>query len=120
MGGKHASQTYAELNVLVGHQVCTRALALPALSCDAQTQTTADNYAPPRKLALKHSHHKMNRLIIVAALLVAACASPVVYKDPQTGHTAQCSSSNLGPLPAARHDIDDCSTMLEHLGWVRE
>lgn len=62
----------------------------------------------------------MSRLILIAVLMLAGCASPVVYRDPQTGHTAQCSSSNVGGLPAAKHDIDDCSTVLEHMGWVRD
>jgi hypothetical protein len=62
----------------------------------------------------------MPRFILIATLILAGCASPVVYRDPQTGHTAECSSSNIAPFPAAQHDVSDCSAMLEHMGWVRD
>ncbi|RKP55922.1 hypothetical protein [Pararobbsia silviterrae] len=62
-----------------------------------------------------------NLLMSLTALVaLAGCASPIVYRDPQTGHTAQCATSNVAGLPSAKQDIDQCSAMLEHMGWVRE
>ncbi len=62
----------------------------------------------------------MNRIILIAALLTAGCASPIVYKDPQTGHTAQCSGSRFSGLAIDKVDTSDCAAMLEHMGWIKE
>jgi hypothetical protein len=62
----------------------------------------------------------MSRLILIAALILAGCASPVVFQDPKTGHTAECTTSNPAPLPAAKRDVDECIAVFEHLGWIRQ
>jgi hypothetical protein len=62
----------------------------------------------------------MSRLILITALILAGCASPVVFTDPKTGHTAECTTANLAPLPAAKRDVNDCIAMFEHLGWTRQ
>jgi uncharacterized protein YceK len=62
----------------------------------------------------------MSRLLLIAALILAGCASPVVFQDPKTGHTAECKTANLAPLPAAKRDVDDCAAVFEHLGWIRQ
>jgi uncharacterized lipoprotein YmbA len=38
-------------------------------------------------------------LVIVSAVLLAACASPAVFKDPKTGQVAQCNASTPGIFP---------------------
>ncbi len=76
--------------------------------------------APGRTLTPFRHIHPMSRLILIAALILAGCASPIVFRDPQTGHTAECTTSNPAPLPSAKQDIDKCVAVFENLGWVRQ
>ena len=59
--------------------------------------------------------------VIVSAMLMAACASPAVFKDPKTGQVAQCNASTPGVFPIiAQHEIDTCSDAYARMGWVKQ
>jgi hypothetical protein len=60
-------------------------------------------------------------LVIISAILTAACASPAVFKDPKTGQVAQCNASTPGVFPIiAQHEIDTCSDASARMGWVKQ
>lgn len=60
-------------------------------------------------------------LVIISAILMAACASPAVFKDPKTGQVAQCNASTPGVFPIiAQHEIDTCSDAYARMGWVKQ
>lgn len=60
-------------------------------------------------------------IIIIVTLLLAGCASPAVFRDPQTGQVAQCNASTPGIFPIiAQHEIDDCSAAYTRMGWQKQ
>lgn len=64
----------------------------------------------------------MNKLLVaVAAITLAGCASPAVFKDPKTGQVAQCNASTPGVFPIiAQHEIDTCSDAYTRMGWIKQ
>ena len=59
--------------------------------------------------------------VIISAILMAACASPAVFKDLKTGQVAQCNASTPGVFPIiAQHEIDTCSDAYARMGWVKQ
>jgi hypothetical protein len=63
----------------------------------------------------------MKRLVLLIVFVLAACASPAVFKDPATGQVAQCNASTPGIFPIiAQHEIDDCAAAYSRMGWQRQ
>ena len=59
--------------------------------------------------------------VIISAILMAACASPAVFKDSKTDQVAQCNASTPGVFPIiAQHEIDTCSDAYARMGWVKQ
>ncbi|MGX7000377.1 hypothetical protein [Caballeronia sp. KNU42] len=59
--------------------------------------------------------------VIVSVILMAAYASPAVFKDPKTGQVAQCNASTPGVFPIiVQHEIATCSDAYARMGWVKQ
>ena len=57
--------------------------------------------------------------VIISAILMAACASPAVFKDPKTGQVAQCNASTPGVFAIiVQHEIATCSDPNARMGRV--
>lgn len=63
----------------------------------------------------------MRRLVLLGVLLVAACTSPVMMRNPQTGATAQCGPySNTGIVAASSAQREaQCIRDFKEQGYVR-
>lgn len=60
-------------------------------------------------------------MVLGAAIALAGCASPVVYKDPATGQVAQCNASTPGVFPIiAQSEINSCAGAYDRMGWKRQ
>ena len=60
-------------------------------------------------------------LLLLAALALAACATPSVYQDPKTGQVHQCNASTPGVFPIiAQGEIDKCGQAYERMGWKKQ
>jgi len=63
----------------------------------------------------------MRQLIILVSLLLISCASPAIFRDPQTGQVAQCNAATPGIFPIiAQHEIDDCAAAYVRMGWQKQ
>jgi hypothetical protein len=59
-------------------------------------------------------------LIIVLAVLLVGCASPVVLRNPETGEMAQCQSDSMafGTI-GQTYSNEQCAEAYERAGWER-
>lgn len=63
----------------------------------------------------------MKKLLLIILLPLVGCASPSVFKDPQTGNVAQCNATTPGVFPIiAQSEINTCSAAYERMGWKRQ
>lgn len=63
----------------------------------------------------------MRKLLILALLPLAGCASPGVYMDPKTGNVAQCNATTPGVFPIiAQNEINNCGAAYERMGWKKQ
>lgn len=60
----------------------------------------------------------MNKLLLLAMLCLAGCATPTVYMDPKTGAVQQC-DPHARPL-VRQNEINRCSEAFERMGWKQQ
>lgn len=59
----------------------------------------------------------MRQILIGAAMLaLAGCESTVVFRNPETGEIAQCTTEGNGSL-LARREVELCAAAYQRAGW---
>ncbi|WP_155122880.1 hypothetical protein [Burkholderia ubonensis] len=59
--------------------------------------------------------------VVISGIVLSACASPAVFRDPASGQVAQCNATTPGVFPViAQHEIDECSAAYSKMGWQRQ
>ena len=62
----------------------------------------------------------MRSILLVAGvgLALAGCESTVVFRNPETGAIAQCTTEGNSSL-LARREVEQCAAAYERAGWER-
>jgi hypothetical protein len=61
----------------------------------------------------------MRQILFGAAMLAfAGCESTIVFRNPETGDTAQCTTEGNSAL-LARRGVEQCAAAYERAGWER-
>lgn len=61
----------------------------------------------------------MRKLLLIALLALAGCATPNIYRDPASGKVDQCNSSSFQILVALAQ-VRECSAAYERMGWQKQ